>query len=159
MLGTSVEDIADGFEPSLCEAIIFLWTKSGLKSLYRKISQISYVLDSAPYFFDHFPRISMPMYTPSVEDVLKARIKTTGISETRFQMGYQGVCLIDVGGQISERKKWIHCFENVTSIIFCVSLSEYDQVLLEDPNQVSKCARLFLSVCLAYTLLLESHVG
>jgi guanine nucleotide-binding protein G(i) subunit alpha len=45
--------------------------------------------------------------------------------------------MFDVGGQRSERKKWIHCFENVTSIIFCVALSEYDQVLLEESNQVS----------------------
>jgi guanine nucleotide-binding protein G(i) subunit alpha len=51
--------------------------------------------------------------------------------------------MFDVGGQRSERKKWIHCFENVTSIIFCVALSEYDQVLLEESNQVrsfGKCA-------------------
>ena len=46
--------------------------------------------------------------------------------------------MFDVGGQRSERKKWIHCFENVTSIIFCVALSEYDQVLLEESNQVGK---------------------
>lgn len=46
--------------------------------------------------------------------------------------------MFDVGGQRSERKKWIHCFENVTSIIFCVALSEYDQVLLEESSQVSK---------------------
>lgn len=44
--------------------------------------------------------------------------------------------MFDVGGQRSERKKWIHCFENVTSIIFCVALSEYDQVLLEESTQV-----------------------
>lgn len=44
--------------------------------------------------------------------------------------------MFDVGGQRSERKKWIHCFEAVTSIIFCVSLSEYDQVLLEESRQV-----------------------
>jgi guanine nucleotide-binding protein subunit alpha len=48
--------------------------------------------------------------------------------------------MFDVGGQRSERKKWIHCFENVTSIIFCVALSEYDQVLLEESNQVSNVA-------------------
>jgi len=46
--------------------------------------------------------------------------------------------MFDVGGQRSERKKWIHCFENVTSIIFCVALSEYDQVLLEESSQVRK---------------------
>ena len=45
--------------------------------------------------------------------------------------------MFDVGGQRSERKKWIHCFDNVTSIIFCVALSEYDQVLLEEAHQVS----------------------
>lgn len=46
--------------------------------------------------------------------------------------------MFDVGGQRSERKKWIHCFENVTSIIFCVALSEYDQALLEEANQASE---------------------
>ena len=45
--------------------------------------------------------------------------------------------MFDVGGQRSERKKWIHCFESVTSIIFCTALSEYDQVLLEEKNQAS----------------------
>lgn len=49
--------------------------------------------------------------------------------------------MFDVGGQRSERKKWIHCFENVTSIIFCVALSEYDQVLLEESSQVSRSSR------------------
>ena len=42
-----------------------------------------------------------------------------------------------MGGQRSERKKWIHCFEDVTAIIFCVAMSEYDQVLHEDETTVS----------------------
>lgn len=46
--------------------------------------------------------------------------------------------MVDVGGQRSERRKWIHCFENVTSIMFLVALSEYDQVLVESDNEVSK---------------------
>lgn len=45
--------------------------------------------------------------------------------------------LFDVGGQRSERKKWIHCFEDVTAIIFCVAMSGYDQVLHEDETTVS----------------------
>ena len=44
--------------------------------------------------------------------------------------------MVDVGGQRSERRKWIHCFENVTSIMFLVALSEYDQVLVESDNEV-----------------------
>ena len=54
--------------------------------------------------------------------------------ESGLLTGYRS--MFDVGGQRSERKKWIHCFENVTSIIFCVALSEYDQTLLEESNQV-----------------------
>jgi guanine nucleotide-binding protein G(i) subunit alpha len=65
--------------------------------------------------------------------------------------------MFDVGGQRSERKKWIHCFENVTSIIFCVALSEYDQVLLEEANQV--CESLPVNLGLALTSLTEPHDG
>lgn len=54
----------------------------------------------------------------------------------RFDMGPLSIHMFDVGGQRSERKKWIHCFEAVTSIIFCVALSEYDQGLLEAKNTV-----------------------
>jgi len=43
--------------------------------------------------------------------------------------------VVDVVGK-GDQKKWIHCFEAVTSIIFCVALSKYDQVLLEEKNQV-----------------------
>ena len=46
--------------------------------------------------------------------------------------------MVDVGGQRSERRKWIHCFENVTSIMFLVALSEYDQVLVESDNEVGQ---------------------
>lgn len=80
--------------------------------------------------------------------MLRARSKTTGISETRFSMGQLSIHLFDVGGQRSERKKWIHCFEAVTSIIFCVALSEYDQVLLEEStqNRMAESLVLFESV-------------
>lgn len=46
--------------------------------------------------------------------------------------------MFDVGGQRSERKKWIHCFEGVTCIIFCAALSAYDMVLVEDKEVVSQ---------------------
>lgn len=44
--------------------------------------------------------------------------------------------MLDVGGQKSERRKWIHCFQDVTSILFLVSLSGYDQCLVEDKDAV-----------------------
>jgi len=59
--------------------------------------------------------------------------------------------MVDVGGQRSERRKWIHCFENVTSIMFLVALSEYDQVLVESDNEV---VPLFVDIIRCIVLLL-----
>lgn len=108
-----------------------------------------YVMDSAAYFFENIDRLSKSDYIPDTMDVLRSRTKTTGIYETRFNMDSNlSIYMFDVGGQRSERKKWIHCFEAVTSILFCVALSEYDQALLEESNQsrMSESMALFDSV-------------
>jgi hypothetical protein len=59
-----------------------------------------------------------------VQDLLMCRITTTGISELSFPMpnSDQIIRFVDVGGQRSERRKWIHCFEDVTCILFFASL-------------------------------------
>lgn len=57
--------------------------------------------------------------------------------------------MFDVGGQRSERKKWIHCFEDVTALLFLVAISGYDQFLTEDKdtNQMHEALMLFDSIC------------
>lgn len=50
--------------------------------------------------------------------------------------------MFDVGGQRSERKKWIHCFENVNCLLFLVAISGYDQCLVEDKDGVSNSSPL-----------------
>lgn len=69
--------------------------------------------------------------------MLHARLRTTGITETLFEMKNISFRMMDVGGQRSERKKWIHCFEGVQCLLFMVALSGYDQCLVEDQNAVS----------------------
>lgn len=71
----------------------------------------------------------------NLKDVLRVRVRSTGITEAQFEFEGMEFSLLDVGGQRNERKKWIHCFESVTAILFCASLNEYDQVLREDPTQ------------------------
>ncbi|ERT01591.1 guanine nucleotide-binding protein alpha-3 subunit [Sporothrix schenckii ATCC 58251] len=121
-------------DPKVGEAVLALWEDPVRGQLMERQTEF-YLMDSAGYFFDEVRRIVHPDYIPNEMDVLRARTKTTGIYETRFQMGPLSIHMFDVGGQRSERKKWIHCFEDVTSIIFCVALSEYDQVLLEESSQ------------------------
>ena len=57
--------------------------------------------------------------------------------------------MYDVGGQRNERKKWIHCFDGVTAVIFVVGLSEYDQCLVEDgvTNRMVCIYLYYLCVC------------
>lgn len=82
-------------------------------------------------------RFWQPDYTPTDQDIVRCRAKTTGIIETTFHIGPLTYRMFDVGGQRSERKKWIHCFENVTAILFVVAISGYDQRLVEDKDAVS----------------------
>ncbi|KAE9396629.1 G protein alpha-subunit [Gymnopus androsaceus JB14] len=82
-------------------------------------------------------------------DILRSRVKTTGITEMTFKVGELTYNMFDVGGQQSERKKWIHCFENVNMLLFLVSLPEYDMTLYEDENvnRVQEALILFDSIC------------
>ncbi|GAA5899614.1 guanine nucleotide-binding protein subunit alpha [Sporobolomyces salmoneus] len=136
-----------GLSPEFVQAVDSLWHDPIIPSVLDRSSEF-YLMDSAPYFFDEIKRIGAGNYVPSETDVLHARTKTTGISETKFKSGTLSIHMFDVGGQRSERKKWIHCFEAVTSIIFCVALSEYDQVLLEESsqNRMNESLVLFESV-------------
>ena len=100
-------------------------------------------------YFDNIARIAQHDYMPNDQDVLRSRVKTTGITETTFIIGELTYRMFDVGGQRSERKKWIHCFENVTTILFLVAISEYDQLLFEDEtvNRMQEALTLFDSIC------------
>ncbi|KAE8700369.1 Guanine nucleotide-binding protein alpha-1 subunit [Hibiscus syriacus] len=84
------------------------------------------------------------------EDVLYARVRTTGVVEIQFSPVGENkksevYRLFDVGGQRNERRKWIHLFEDVTAVIFCAAISEYDQTLFEDEqkNQMVETKELF----------------
>ncbi|KAJ7468072.1 guanine nucleotide binding protein, alpha subunit [Mycena latifolia] len=144
----STTDAPAFLSPEIADAISQLWQDPIIPKIMDEHASDFYLMDSAVYFFTEVLRIGAPDYVPTETDVLRARAKTTGISETRFNMGGLAIHMFDVGGQRSERKKWIHCFESVTSIIFCTALSEYDQVLLEarDQNRMKESLVLFDSV-------------
>ena len=78
------------------------------------------------------PSLSHPSplqsYVPTQQDILLARKPTKGIHEYDFDIKNVPFKMVDVGGQRSERRRWFECFDSVTSILFLVSSSEYDQV-------------------------------
>lgn len=91
---------------------------------------------SLGYFFQHLDRLFSPDFRPNEQDIIHCRARTIGITETTFRLREHDMLMVDVGGQKSERRKWIHCFQDVTSILFLVSLSGYDQCLVEDKDAV-----------------------
>ncbi|RKP20276.1 G-protein complex alpha subunit GpaA/FadA, partial [Rozella allomycis CSF55] len=140
---------SESFPKDAAEAIKALWADTGVQEAFRRSSEYQ-LNDSAKYsYFESIDRISDPTYKPTDQDVLRSRVKTTGITESTFTIGDLTYKLFDVGGQRSERKKWIHCFENVTAIVFLVAISEYDQKLVEDEsvNRMNEALTLFDSIC------------
>eukprot|EP00917_Polyrhabdina_sp_WS-2016_P019512 GHVP01041713.1.p1 GENE.GHVP01041713.1~~GHVP01041713.1.p1 ORF type:complete len:354 (+),score=82.32 GHVP01041713.1:1638-2699(+) len=132
----------------LKKAVKEIWNDKGIQEAYKRRTEYQ-LNDSCKYYLDDIDRISQEGYLPTDQDILCARVKTTGIIETVFNIKGNVFKMYDVGGQRSERKKWIHCFENVTAIIFLVAISEYDQKLVEDEsvNRMEEALSLFDSIC------------
>ncbi|QLL33754.1 hypothetical protein HG536_0F00790 [Torulaspora globosa] len=125
------------FPAELADTLRKLWNLPSTQQLIEgKHRSEFYLMDSASYYLENLTRIARSDYIPNEQDILRSRQKTSGLFDSVFDLGSNlKLHIYDVGGQRSERKKWIHCFDNVTLIIFCVSLSEYDQLLLEDQDQ------------------------
>eukprot|EP00041_Stephanoeca_diplocostata_P013203 m.230432 g.230432 ORF g.230432 m.230432 type:complete len:356 (-) comp19261_c0_seq2:196-1263(-) len=120
------------------------WKDEKAQEIYSKRNAYQ-LSDSTKYFFNAIERIRNPSYIPDVQDVLRAREATTGIHEFLFDLDQVVFRMLDVGGQRSERRKWIHCFEQITSVIFIIACSEYDQHLVEqtDMNRMVESIALF----------------
>jgi len=121
-----------------------LWKDPAIGASFDKQSSFQLV-ESAQYFFDKVDEVAADTYTPTDQDVFRCRSATTGIVETNFTINGSEFSMFDVGGQRNERKKWIHCFENVTAVLFVAAISEYDQVLYEDntKNRFEEAIELF----------------
>ncbi|KAJ4420148.1 G-Protein alpha subunit [Neurospora sp. IMI 360204] len=124
-----------------------LWQDAGVRQAIEKGNEFA-LHDNLEYFCTELDRLFDRDYVPSDQDLLRSRLRTTGITETVFDLGQLTYRMFDVGGQRSERKKWIHCFENVNCLLFLVAISGYDQCLVEDKdgNQMNEALMLWESI-------------
>jgi len=125
-----------------------LWKDTGIQKAFENRAKFQ-LTDSAQYFFEKLDQVAAEGYLPTEQDVLRSRVRTTGIVENNFEIDGNQFKMFDVGGQRNERKKWIHCFENVTAVLFVGVLSEYDLVLYEDENmnRMEETLNLFDEIC------------
>lgn len=82
---------------------------------------------------------------PTEQDVLRARMPTTGIQEYAFVFEHIAFRVIDLPGQRHLRHMFTYCLEENPIIIFLASLSEYDQTLVESSgeNRMRESVSLF----------------
>ncbi|RVX67538.1 hypothetical protein B0A52_08891 [Exophiala mesophila] len=129
------------------EAMVGLWRDTGVQKALTKGHEFA-LHDNLNFYFKNIDRMFEPDWIPDDQDMLHARLRTTGITETVFELREMTFRMMDVGGQRSERKKWIHCFDGVQCLLFMASLSGYDQCLVEDvnANQMHEALMLFESL-------------
>ncbi|KAK0440031.1 heterotrimeric G protein alpha subunit 4 [Desarmillaria tabescens] len=136
------------FPMEYLEPIKALWSDAGIRKAWRRGNEAA-LPENLEYFFSDLDRLFDPQYLPTEQDIIQCRVRTIGIKETVLYLQERELTMVDVGGQKSERRKWIHCFQDVTSILFLVSLSGYDQCLVEDKdaNQMQDAMTIWDSVC------------
>ncbi|KAM6967317.1 guanine nucleotide-binding protein subunit alpha-13b [Tautogolabrus adspersus] len=124
-----------------------LWADEGIQNAYDRRREFQ-LGESVKYFLDNLEKLGLSGYLPSQQDILLARKPTKGIHEYDFEIKNVPFKMVDVGGQRSERRRWFECFDSVTSILFLVSSSEYDQVLMEDrlTNRLSESLNIFETI-------------
>lgn len=100
-------------DPRIVQCVAELWSFTGAKEAVEMSHEFQ-LNDSAAYFFDSVQRVGQQGYVPTDQDILRSRVKTTGITEVAFTVKSLRYRCFDVGGQRSERKKWsvspvLHC--------------------------------------------------
>jgi len=129
-------------------AIKTLWTDPGVLMAWQRRSEFQ-IIESVKYYFNEIDRIMADDYVATQQDMLLARVRTSGLVTEKYVIDGVDFEMYDVGGQRNERKKWIHCFDDVTAVIFVAALSEYDQTLFEDTstNRMTEAIQLFGDIC------------
>eukprot|EP00529_Nitzschia_sp_RCC80_P019344 CAMPEP_0113499834 /NCGR_PEP_ID=MMETSP0014_2-20120614/31971_1 /TAXON_ID=2857 /ORGANISM="Nitzschia sp." /LENGTH=423 /DNA_ID=CAMNT_0000394059 /DNA_START=296 /DNA_END=1567 /DNA_ORIENTATION=+ /assembly_acc=CAM_ASM_000159 len=125
-----------------------LWESKSMKEVWQKRAAVN-IIDGHKDYLQDLSRIASPTFRPTTQDILLARVKTTQVVMERYRIDGIDFEMYDVGGQRSERRKWIDCFDNVDAVIFVAALSEYDQTLAEAKrtNRMVEALELFRSVC------------
>lgn len=135
----------DSTAPATGMMIRKLWAEEGLKALYKERDRLYTLSDGSGYYWDALDRLYKPDYVPTDEDIVRARIRSVGYEEATFTYKRNAFHIVDLGGQRSERRRWLEVLPGVTAVIFVCSLCEWDQRVREDPSTVrfDETTRLF----------------
>jgi len=138
---------ANELNEEVAQVVKVLWNSQPVQKAFDRNNELQLPggASGIPYYVEHASRFAGEDYLPTQDDVIRAKLRTTGITEVVFTVGSTEFTMVDVGGQRSERRKWLHCFVDVSAVIFLVAINEYDMVLEEDnrTNRMEESLKLF----------------
>jgi hypothetical protein len=166
-------DIRNMYEDSeitqeVAKSMKMLWGTEQVQKVWKERANYQ-ILGAVEHFISRIDALSASDYISTDEDILYARVRTSGIVEEKYDVEQSPLVFfgeflpannliwnnnelttfIDVGGARNERKKWIHAFDSVSALVYVVGISEYDQVLYEDrqSSRMHESIKLFTELC------------
>ena len=101
-----------------------LWDDENVRTCFWRQKEFN-ISESMSYFFANIDRLDCVDYLPTEQDILRCRVPKTGIIDYSFEIKGHPFRMFDVSGQRNQRRKWIHCFEDVNAVLFLAALSDY----------------------------------
>ncbi|XP_058108604.1 guanine nucleotide-binding protein alpha-1 subunit isoform X2 [Magnolia sinica] len=124
----------------LAQEIETLWRDPAIQETYSRGNELQ-VPDCAHYFMENLQRLSDVNYVPTKEDVLHARVRTTGVVEIQFR--YDQMLFEDeTKNRMMETKElfdWVlkqPCFEKTSFMLFLNKFDIFEKKVLKVPLNV-----------------------
>ncbi|XP_051151193.1 guanine nucleotide-binding protein alpha-1 subunit isoform X2 [Andrographis paniculata] len=124
----------------LAHEIETLWKDDAIQETYSHSNELQ-VPDCAHYFMENLQRLSNADYVPTKEDVLYARVRTTGVVEIQFRYD-QTLFEDDNKNRMMETKElfeWVlkqPCFEKTSFMLFLNKFDLFEKKVLKVPLNV-----------------------
>ncbi|CAL8105464.1 unnamed protein product [Calicophoron daubneyi] len=114
---------------NLVPAMRAVWADASIRTAFDQRARVitENFSENTRYYLNRLNYIGVKDYSPTDEDIVWSRKPTESIIEEEIVVHNASLVFIDVGGQTKERRKWCQCFSDMTSVLFLIACSHYDE--------------------------------